>query len=109
MKKTIRIFALSLFLFGCSDTKFNSKKWKANKDEQFYMLNDIVENKRLLGKTKNEVIGMLDTVDIKQFNYSDSSWMFIVSIPNSPSTGKAVEVMDIDFENDNVKQVTLRQ
>ena len=109
MKNAFGIFALLLFLFGCSDTKFNSEKWKANKDEQFNMLNDIVENKRVLDMTKDEVIELLDTVDIKQFNYSDSTWMFIVSIPNSPATGKAVEVMDIDFENGKVKQVTIRQ
>ena len=109
MKKTIGIFVLLISLFGCSDNKFDSDKWKANKDEQFYMLNDLVKNKRLLGKTKNEIIELLDTVNIKQFKYSDNSWMFIVSIPNSPTTGNAVEAMDIDFENDNVKVVTLRQ
>ncbi len=110
MKKTSVIFLFGLFLlFGCSDKEFNSEKWKTNKDEQFYMLNDIVENKILTGKTKNEIIEMLDTVDIKQFNYSDNSWMFIFSIPNSLATGKAVEVMDIEFEKDKVKQATIRQ
>ena len=98
-----------LLLFGCSDREFNSEKWKTNKDDQYYMLSDLIENKTLLGKTKTEVIGLLDTMDIKQFNYSDNSWMFLISIPNSRATGKAVEIIDIDFENENVKQVTLRQ
>ena len=111
MKKTGKIFALFLlFLLGCSDKKFNPEKWKTNQDEKFYMLNDIVENKRLLGKTKNEVVELLDTVDIKEFNYSNNSWMYILSIPHFVlATKTPVEVMDIEFDNDNVKQVTIRR
>lgn len=108
MKKTIGIFIMLIILFRCSDKKFDSNKWKTKKGKQFYMVNDLVESKRLLGKTKNEIIELLDTADIKQFKYSHSSWMFIISIPNSLATGKSVKVMDIDFENDNVKQVTIR-
>lgn len=102
---------MSLILFfGCTDKKFNSERWKTNKGEQFYMLNDIVENKILLGKTKSEIINLLDTVDIKQFNYLDNSWMFIVSIPYSvPATENPTKVMDIEFNNDKVIQATIRQ
>lgn len=110
MKKITEIFLIGLFLlFGCSDREFNSEKWKTNKDKQFYMLNDLVDNKILIGKTKNEIIEMLDTVHIKQFNFSDNSWMFLISIPNSPATGKMIEVMDIDFEKEKVKRATIRQ
>jgi hypothetical protein len=109
MKKTVGILLLGLlFLFGCSDKKFDSNKWKTHKEEQFYMLNDLVNNKRLLGKTKIEIIELLDTTNIKQYNYLDSSWMFIIIVPNSLAIGKAVEVMDIKFENINVKNVTIR-
>lgn len=73
------------------------------------MLNDIVDNKILTGKTKDEIIELLDTIGIKQFNYSDNSWMFVISIPNSLATEKAVEIMDIEFEKDKVKQVKIRQ
>jgi hypothetical protein len=63
MKKTFEIISLGLLLlFGCTYKKFDSKKWKTNKDEQFYMLKDIIKNKRLLGKTKSEVIELLDTL-----------------------------------------------
>ncbi|HQP04568.1 MAG TPA: hypothetical protein PLP11_08185 [Bacteroidales bacterium] len=110
MKKAIGIFLLgSLLFFGCSNRKFNSEQWKTKKDEQFYMLNDIVDNKILTGKTKDEIIELLDTIGIKQFNYSDNSWMFVISIPNSLATEKAVEIMDIEFEKDKVKQVKIRQ
>jgi len=111
MKKTFRIFSLLIiFLFGCSDKKFNSEKWKINKDEQFYMLNDIVENKILLGKTKSEIIELLDTVNIKQFKYLNDFWMYIVTIPYYvPATKTSVKVMDIEFENDKVKIITVRE
>ncbi|MDR2010106.1 MAG: hypothetical protein LBQ22_06455 [Bacteroidales bacterium] len=109
MKNKAIFYSLGLLLlFGCSDKKFNSEKWKTNIDKQFYMLNDLVESEILLDKTKTEVIDLLDTVNIKKFKYSDNSWMFIILIPNSFATEKAVEVMDIDFENEKVKQVTIR-
>ena len=110
MRKTMGIFLLGfLLLLSCSDKKFNTEKWKASKDDQFFMLNDLIENKRLLGKTKSEIIELLDTVDIKQYNYSDNSWMFIVSKPHSFATERGVEILDVNFENDIVKKVTLRQ
>jgi hypothetical protein len=110
MKKTISILIILFCLFSCSDKKFDSKKWKTNKDEQYYMLNDLVESKRFLGKTKKEIIALLDTVDIKQFKYSDNFWMYIVSIPYPvPLTKTPVEVIDIEFENEKVKNVTKRE
>ena len=110
MKNKLIIFALLSFMFGCSNKMFNSEKWKTNTEEQIYMINDIVENKRLIGKTKNEIINLLDTFTIKQYNYSDNYWMFIVSTPYPvPATKTVVKAMDIEFENEVVKQVTIRE
>jgi hypothetical protein len=110
MKKST-IILISIFFAACSsDQTFNSDKWKTNKDEQFYMLNDIVENKRLLGKTKKEITTLLDTNDAKQFKYADDFWMFIVSIPyDVPATKTPVKVLDIEFQNDKVTNVILRK
>ena len=107
---TIGIFSLSLFLLtACSDKKFNSEKWKTSTGEQFYMLNDIVENKRFLEKSKNEIIELLDSTYIKQFKYSNNSWMFVISIPTpTSSTESGIKVLDINFENEIVKQVKIR-
>jgi|GEM_PF-797509 len=110
MKNIIGIFLIALIFFtGCSDRDFNSDIWKTNKDQRFYMLNDIVKNKILIGKTKQEIIELLDTVDIKRFNYTDNSWMYIVSIPYLvPVPQQPIKVMDIEFENNKVKQTTIR-
>jgi hypothetical protein len=107
MKNWLLLFSLILFLFSCRNKQFNAEKWKTEKDEQFYMLEDIVKNKRFLGKTKNEIIKLLDTTSIKQFKYSDNSWMFIILIPNARATQSPVEVMYIDFKNDKVNNVTI--
>lgn len=112
MKKLTILFLISISFSSCflMDKKFNSETWKTKEDEKIYMLNDIVENKRLLGKTKNEIIDLLDTIDIKQFKYSDKYWMYIIPIPYFvPATKTPVEVMDIEFENEKVKNVTKRK
>ena len=111
-RKKIWLFVFSFItvLFSCSDKQFDSGKWKAKPDEQYYMLNDIIENRRFLGKTKTEIIDLLDTTEIKQFKYSDNSWMFIIVIPHpTPAQKRGVEVMDIVFENEKVKTVSLRE
>jgi len=108
MKKLLLLFSLLLF-FGCSNNKFDSEKWKTQENEQFYMLNDILENKLLFGKTKNEIITLLGTTSIKNFKYADDSWMFIILIPNSRATQSPVENMYIDFENGKVNNVYLQK
>lgn len=103
------LLTLVILFIGCTNNKFDTNKWKTNKNEQYYMLKDLIESNRLLGKTKNEVISLLDTTEIKQFNYSDNYWMFVISNPNkSSATKNNVEVMDINFEKNNVCNVSLR-
>jgi hypothetical protein len=107
MKKWILVVSSILFLLSCRNKPFNAEKWKSEENEQYYMLNDIVKNKRFLGKTKNEIIKLLDTTNIKQFKYADNSWMFIILIPKARATQSPVEVMYIDFKNDTVNNVTI--
>jgi hypothetical protein len=73
------------------------------------MINDIVKNNRLKGKSKKNIIELLDTKNIKKYNYSDNSWMFIVSIPNAKATQSPIEVMYVNFKNDKVESVTIDQ
>jgi hypothetical protein len=73
------------------------------------MINDIVKNNRLIGKSKKNIIELLDTKNIKKYNYSDNSWMFIVSIPNAKATQSPIEVMYVNFKNDKVESVTINQ
>ena len=106
MKNCLLLFSL-LFLFSCRNKQFDSEKWKAEENEQFYMLNDIVNKNRLKGKTKKDIIKLLDTTNIKQFEYNDSTWWFIISKPNARATQSPVVGMYINFENDKVQSVTI--
>ena len=107
MKKHLLLFSLILLLFSCRNKQFDSEKWKTEESEQFYMLKDIVKNKRFIGKTKKDIIELLDTTDIKKFEFTDNSWMFIISIPNARATQSPVETMYINFENEKVESVII--
>ncbi len=111
MKKlSILIILVILFLVSCKERHFNSEKWKTNKDIQYYMLNDLIDNKILIGKTKEEVISLLATTDIKQYNFNWDYWMFIIKKPPElVSMSKGVEVLDIEFENNKVKSTIRRK
>ncbi len=41
--------------------EFNSKDWIENMDSRYRMVNDLEKNKKLNGKTKNEIIELLGT------------------------------------------------
>ena len=105
----ILLLILVLLFTGCTNKKFDPNKWKTNKNEQYYMLKDLVENNILLGLNKDEVISLLDTTEIKQFNYFENNWMFVISNPNTTAVTKNnVEIMDINFKKNNVCNVSLR-
>ena len=108
MKKT-SFLLFFIFLFSCRNNQFDTEKWKSEESEQFYMINDIVKNNRLIVKSKKNIIELLDTKNIKKYNYSDNSWMFIVSIPNAKATQSPIEVMYVNFKNDKVESVTINQ
>lgn len=110
-RKSIYIGSFLTILFlGCTDKKFDSEKWKHNPNDQLYMLNYIVENNLLVGKTKNEVVELLDTLTIKSFHYSDNSWMYVIAIPHSvPATASPIKVMDVEFSDEKVTRTTIRE
>ncbi len=106
MKNYLLLFTLFL-LFSCSNKQFDSEKWKAEENEQFYMLSDIINNNRLEGKTKKDIIKLLDTTNIKQFRYKDNCWWFVILKPHAKGTQSPVTCMYIYFKNDKVKSVTI--
>ena len=110
MNKFINLLIFSLMLAGCRQKSFDSLEWKENKESQYWMLNDLVESEILLGKDKKQVIELLDTVDIKQYNYSDNYWMFVVLKPQPiPATQSPVEILDLTFNNDTIIEVEKRK
>ena len=67
------------------------------------MLNDLIESEILINKSKEEVIALLDTTGIKQYNYSDSIWMFIISKPQPTlATESPMVILDVTFHSNNV-------
>lgn len=62
--KLIVQISLVMLLFGCGGgkkdpIKFDSSDWKADKNSRYLMVDDIIENDRLLDKSKDEVIQLL--------------------------------------------------
>jgi hypothetical protein len=73
------VFSLfSFILTGCSrlkNEKFNSKEWKANEHVRFSMLDDIVNNKIFIGKSKEELLENLGQPFIKEVDFYDEKAM----------------------------------
>ena len=69
---------ITVFMTGCSqlrNKKFNSEEWKANENTRFYMLDDIVNNKILIGKSKKELLEKLGQPFIKESDFYDGKSM----------------------------------
>ena len=71
-------FALAVLLTGCSQSKskiFNSQEWKSNENARFSMLDDIVNSKILIGKSKKELLENLGQPFIKEDSFYDGKAM----------------------------------
>ncbi len=109
MNRLVLILTILIVLIGCRNKKFDSDTWKENNEEQFQMLSDLVESDILVGKSKGEIVVLLDTIGIKKFKYSDTNWMFIIGKPKrNLVTQSPVEVLDLTFKNDMVIKVEKR-
>jgi len=74
----IALLVLIVLLAGClqpKNKKFNSSEWKANEKVRFPMLDDIVNNKILIGKSKKELLENLGQPFIKEENFYDGKAM----------------------------------
>jgi hypothetical protein len=63
---------------GCNKSKnkkFNSKEWKANEKSRFAMLDDIVNNKLFIGKSKQELLDSLGKPFIKEDSFYNRTCM----------------------------------
>jgi len=74
------IFSWTLFvlLTGCSrleNKKFNSKEWKASENVRFSMLDDIVNNKIFIGKSKEELLENLGQPFVGEKDFYDGKAM----------------------------------
>lgn len=111
IKKILAAMLILVYFASCNSRQFDSTKWKSNSDAQYYMLRDLMESGILIGKTKLEVIELLDTVSIKKpFQIESDSWMYIIIVPQPVSATKSpVKVLDVEFKNGNVEAASIRK
>ncbi len=95
------LFFLSIFNNDKPNIAFNKKIWDANKFECFRQSNDIISNKMLLGKTKNEVrliLGNEDNADSAEYNHYKLGEL-------SRGMGWSEPFFEIEYQNSKVIKV----
>ncbi len=103
--------ALILLITVCSSKEpFDQEVWRLAPDHRYYMIDDLIHKKLLVGMDKAEVIRVLDTADVKQFSLSSNCWMYVLSKPGwVPATDSPVVVFDVTFNNGRVEKVEKRK
>lgn len=111
MKKTLTIIASSILVqFSCESNQFDTDKRKNDPKFKYEMTKHLISSKVLIGKTKTEIVNLLDTTDIKQpFNFNSNDWMYIIPKTNSLATSSPVVIIDVQFQNDTVTNASERK
>ena len=108
-KRTVEVTYLTNFFMIINPVEKNVNNKIEWKKENKQTLNNIISSKILIGKTKKDVINILDTINFKQFNYEDDEWMLIQNKTYKElSTKSPIEVFDIIFENNKVVKIIKR-
>ncbi len=111
MRKTfIQFLIISILLFSCGKVtheKFNSEKWKSenlNSEEnwtlRWNMMNDLRNNHKIKGKTKNEIIELLGKPDNENKN---QFYYYLGYSGNGINTGSLFITFDEDDRAINIK------
>jgi len=81
--------------------KFDSQKWKTNEQHRYRMINDIINNNLLIGKTKVEVITLLgNTTEEGPCNNC------IGYSTNEPNQGFSIDHQVLEINFDSASRVT---
>lgn len=100
----IAAFFISKALILLFDKNFDSTNWKNLPQERYKMLDDILENKYLMGKTKQDVISILGTPDKKFISEDD---FYIYNLGNPPSFFDSTpQYLLVTFENEIVVKLS---
>ena len=96
--------ALSTTLTWLFEERFNKAQWKTQPRTRYKMAEDIIENKLIIGKTKQEIVLLLGE-DIMYSN-ANKKEQFVYSLGTPPSFFETKkEKLIIIFENDTVVKV----
>lgn len=102
-------FVLSIifyFYVSPDEQNFDSTLWHRDENKRYSMLNNLIEKEKLIGKSKIEVISLLDTTACKQFVYSNDSWYYIISKPGFTFiTDIPTTWLTVSFKDDKVIKV----
>ena len=93
-------FVISASLIWFFEERFNQETWHSAPGKRYEMLDDILENKFLIGKTRQDVISILGEPDKRLISKDD---FFIYDLGNPPSFfDSEPQYLLVTFENEIV-------
>lgn len=97
-------FVVSTSLIWFFEERFNQEIWHTAPGKRYEMLDDILENKFLMGKTKQEVISILGEPDKNLISDGD---FFVYDLGNPPSFfDSEPQYLLVTFENEKVVKLS---
>ncbi len=94
---------VSLFLIDAFEEPFHQELWHKNPELRYKMLDDILENRRFIGQSKNDVVKTLGKPDKIQGSDND---IFIYQLGKAPSFMASEEAqLFLIIENDTVVKI----
>ncbi|SHG95633.1 hypothetical protein [Winogradskyella jejuensis] len=97
-------FVISTSLIWFFEERFNQEIWHTTPEKRYEMLDDILENKFLVGKTKTEVISILGEPDKNLISEGD---FFVYDLGKPPSFfDSEPQYLLVTFENEKVVKLS---
>ena len=95
------IYLVIYLMFHYPSNKFDKNEWHNNIEQRYYMSENIIQSKMLIGMTKKQVIDLLGK---DYYEYNENSYGYYIGMV--PGIFKIdADVLDVYFENDVVIKV----
>jgi amino acid transporter len=98
------IFVWFAFASYYPERDFDKEKWKADIEKRYEMTDDLVDNGKLIGKTKEEIKELLGQEDV---NLDSSRWTYYIGFKPS-IIGIDPDVLEIEFKDNKVSNCWTR-
>lgn len=98
------ILAWIAFATYYPERDFDKEKWKADIEKRYEMTDDLVDNGKLIGKTKEEIKELLGQEDV---NSDSTLWTYYIGFKPS-IIGIDPDVLEVEFKNDKVSRCWTR-
>lgn len=103
----LAIIGCSLFVQCNQEQKFDKEIWKNEPEQRYKQVDDLINSKILLGKSKQEIKVLL-TNDCKYCDENSDSWMYYLGEGHDDKDFKW-EVLDVEFKNEIVFNISVRK